>query len=186
MKSTADITVAIFAGGKSSRFGSVKSHAMIDGKEFGARIIDTLKIAGFNEIILVGGDPEDGDRWGVQFLHDLYFESGPFGALITAMRSCKTNILMTLPCDVPYIDAESCKVVSNLSESFEVRVAITDSPQWLCSAWRISSFETLEAKFRMGERSIHKVIEKMKVEYVEISKDILININEPKQLKSRS
>lgn len=186
MKSPANTTVAIFAGGKSSRFGSVKSHALINGKEFGARIIDTLKIGGFTEIFLVGGEPEDADRWGVKFLYDLYFESGPLGALITAMRSCETDILMTLPCDVPYIDAESCKVLSDLSEPFDVRVPITDSPQWLCSAWRTSIVESLEAEFRLGERSIHKVIEKLKVEYVEISNDILLNINEPSQLKSRS
>ncbi len=186
MKSLANTTVAIFAGGRSSRFGSAKSHALIDGKEFGARIIDTLKTGGFTKIFLVGGQPEDADRWGVKFLYDLYFESGPLGALITAMRSCETNILMTLPCDVPYIEAESCKVLSNLSERFDVRVAITDSPQWLCSTWRTSIVESLEAEFQLGERSIHKVIEKLKAEYVEISKDVLLNINEPNQLKSRS
>ncbi len=185
MNSLAHTTVAIFAGGKSSRFGSNKSHALINGKEFGARIIDTLKIAGFTEIFLVGGDPDDANRWGADYLCDLYHESGPLGALITAMRSCETDILMTLPCDVPYIDEKSCKVLSDLSASIEVRVAIAGSPQWLCSAWRTSGLELIESEFRSGERSIHKVIEKLRVEYVEISKEVLININEPSQLKLR-
>ena len=185
MKMVDQTTVAVFAGGKSSRFGSVKSHALINGKEFGAQIIDTIKLAGFTKIVLVGGDPEDADRWGVKFLQDLYFESGPLGALITAMRSCKTDFLMTLPCDVPYIDEHCCDVLSELHQGFEVRVAVTDSPQWLCATWRISSIDAIHAEFHGGERSIHKVIEKLKVEYVDIAEDLLININQPNQLKSR-
>ena len=185
MKMADKTTVAVFAGGKSSRFGSVKSHALINGKEFGARIIDTIKLAGFTEIVLVGGDPNDATRWGVNFVQDLYFESGPLGALITAMHSCRTDFLMTLPCDVPYIDERCCEVLSDLHKGFEVRVAVTDSPQWLCATWRISIIDVIDAEFHGGERSIHKVIEKLKVEYVDIAEDLLKNINQPNQLKFR-
>ena len=185
MKMADKTTVAVFAGGKSSRFGSVKSHALINGKEFGARIIDTIKLAGFTEIVLVGGDPNDATRWGVNFVQDLYFESGPLGALITAMHSCRTDFLMTLPCDVPYIDEQCCEVLSDLHKGFEVRVAVTDSPQWLCATWRISIIDVIDAEFHGGERSIHKVIEKLKVEYVDIAEDLLKNINQPNQLKFR-
>ena len=185
MKITDQTTVAVFAGGKSSRFGSVKSHALINGKEFGARIIDTIKLAGFTEIVLVGGDPNDATRWGVNFVQDLYFESGPLGALIPAMHSCRTDFLMTLPCDVPYINEQCCEVLSDLHKGFEVRVAVTDSPQWLCATWRISIIDVIDAEFHGGERSIHKVIEKLKVEYVDIAEDLLKNINQPNQLKFR-
>ena len=185
MKMADKTTVAVFAGGKSSRFGSVKSHALINGKEFGARIIDTIKLAGFTKIVLVGGDPNDATRWGVNFVQDLYFESGPLGALITAMHSCRTDFLMTLPCDVPYINEQCCEVLSDLHKGFEVRVAVTDSPQWLCATWRISIIDVIDAEFHGGERSIHKVIEKLKVEYVDIAEDLLKNINQPNQLKFR-
>ncbi len=183
MNHVADTSVVILAGGKSKRFGSSKINAKIDGVEFGELIIGTLKSAGFKNLSLVGGSPNDARRWGVGNIEDRYPDSGPFGALITAMRECESENLMVLPCDVPYIDESSCRLVSNISDGFDSRIAQTDSPQWLCSTWRISLREFLEREFETGERTIHKVAEKLKIEFVELPKSKLINVNEPSQLK---
>ena len=65
MKVGTDTSVAIYAGGKSSRFGSPKIKAKINDHEFGLLIIETLKRAGLRNISLIGGDSEDARRWGV-------------------------------------------------------------------------------------------------------------------------
>ena len=184
MNTQANTNVAILAGGKSIRFGSPKVNAKVNGLEFGEMIIRALRGAGFSEICLVGGDAHDAKRWSVAFVPDLYVDSGPLGALISAMRASETEILLTLPCDVPFINSESCKAISELSNNFDVRVAITDSPQWLCSSWRTSITDFLVHEFELGERAIQKVVEKLKIEFVEISPDVLINVNEKSQLRS--
>lgn len=183
MSFVADTSVAIFAGGKSSRFGSPKIRAKINGDEFGLLIINTLKRAGFTNISLIGGDLENARRWGVDFFEDVYPDSGPLGALLTAMQACRSESLMTLPCDVPFIDVDTCQRLCNLSTGVDVRVAHTDSPQWLSSTWRRASFDLIERDFQSGERAIHRVIEKLKFEFVDISGEILLNVNEPNQLK---
>ena len=177
-------SVVILAGGKSKRFGSSKINAKINGVEFGEIIIDTLKSAGFKNLSLVGGNPNDASRWGVGNIKDRYPDSGPLGALITAMRECVTENLMVLPCDIPYIDEYSCDLLSNISDGFDLRVAKTESPQWLCSTWRISVCEFLEREFETGERAIHKVSEKLKIEFVQLPNSALINVNEPGQIQT--
>ena len=177
-------SVVILAGGKSKRFGSPKINAKINGIEFGEIIISTLRNAGFKNLSLVGGSPNDASRWGVGNINDQYPDSGPLGALITAMRECVTESLMILPCDVPYIDETSCDLLSNISDGFDLRVAKTDSPQWLCSTWQISAREFLEREFETGERAIHKVSEKLKIEFVQLPNSALINVNEPGQIQT--
>jgi molybdopterin-guanine dinucleotide biosynthesis protein A len=183
MSLVADTSVAIYAGGKSSRFGSPKIKAKINDHEFGLLIVETLKRAGLKNISLIGGDEDDARRWGVDFLADDYPDSGPLGALVTAMRACRSGRLLTLPCDVPFIDEETCLQLCKLENSVDVRVARTDAPQWLCSTWRRSTSETLEREFKSGERAIHRVIEKLKFEFVDVSSKILLNVNEPQHLK---
>jgi molybdenum cofactor guanylyltransferase len=183
MKSGPDTSVAIYAGGKSSRFGSPKIKAKINDHEFGLLIVETVKRAGFRNISLIGGDSNDARRWGVDFHEDVYPESGPLGALLTALQMCKTERLMTLPCDVPFIDEGTCRRLSNLAPGVEVLVARTDTPQWLCSTWRHSTYAAIESEFKSGERAIHRVVEKLKFEFVDVSSEILLNVNEPNQLK---
>jgi molybdopterin-guanine dinucleotide biosynthesis protein A len=183
MSLDADTSVAIYAGGKSSRFGSPKIKAKINDHEFGLLIVETLKRAGFRNISLIGGDSNDARRWGVDFQADDYPDSGPLGALVTAMRACRSGCLLTLPCDVPFIDEETCLQLCRIENSVDVRVARTDTPQWLCSTWRRTTSETLEREFKSGERAIHRVIEKLKFEFVDVSSKILLNVNEPQHLK---
>ena len=178
-----DTSVAIYAGGKSSRFGSPKIKAKINDNEFGLLIIETLKRTGFMNICLIGGDSEDARRWGVDFHEDIYPESGPLGALLTALQTCQTELLMTLPCDVPFIDEDTCRKLSNLAPGVEVLVARTDTPQWLSSTWRHSTYDAIENEFKSGERAIHRIVEKLKFEFVDVSREILLNVNEPNQLR---
>ena len=180
-----DTSVAIYAGGKSSRFGSPKIKAKINDNEFGLLIIETLKRTGFMNICLIGGDSDDARRWGVDFHEDIYPESGPLGALLTALQTCQTEFLMTLPCDVPFIDEDTCRKLSNLALGVEVLVARTDTPQWLSSTWRRSTYDAIENEFRSGERAIHRIVEKLKFEFVDVSSKILLNVNEPNQLKQQ-
>lgn len=186
MKQGVSTSVAIFAGGKSSRFGSAKSRAKLDGKEFVELIVASVEAAGLFDVVLVGGEPSDADRWGVRFLHDEFVDAGPLGALITAMRFCKTEHLMVLPCDVPKIDASSCQRLSVLPDDKDVLVARAKTPQWLCSTWRTSQFDVVVEAFDAGERAIHKVVQKLRTDFVDVSIDVFENFNESHQVKSQS
>jgi len=47
-----EISVAVFAGGKSLRFGSPKINAKINGREFGEIIFNTLRVRNLRKFFL--------------------------------------------------------------------------------------------------------------------------------------
>ena len=146
---------AIFAGGESSRFGSPKVNALVDGEEFGFRIARSMRQSGIDRILLVGGSEVDA----------------------AAMHISDAPILLTMPCDVPWIDVESCKQLSAIDEKFDIQVATTDSPQWLSSSWRRSALQHLEQQFASGERAIHRAVIGLKVNHVHLPQSALRNVN---------
>ncbi len=121
-----EVSVAVFAGGKSLRFGSPKINAKVNGREFGEIIFNTLKSSQFENVFLVGGEPSDALRWGVEYLDDEFPDSGPLGALVTAMRVTHSKKLLILPCDVPFIDLQTLETLMSINADFDVRVAISD------------------------------------------------------------
>ncbi|MFM8775373.1 MAG: molybdenum cofactor guanylyltransferase, partial [Actinomycetota bacterium] len=67
---------AIFAGGKSSRFGSPKISALIDDRSFGERIIATLRESQIRDLFIVGGSPDTAELLGADFVEDAFVDSG--------------------------------------------------------------------------------------------------------------
>ena len=176
------VTGAIFAGGESSRFGSPKVNALLNNEEFGFRIARSMRQSGVDKILLVGGSESDASRWNLTFVLDEVPGSGPFAALLAALHKSDTPILLTMPCDVPWIDSESCRQLSSIDAEFDVQVATTDSPQWLCSAWRTRAIQHLEQQFANGERAVHRAVIGLKVNYLQLSPSSLRNVNTPDDL----
>ena len=176
------VTGAIFAGGESSRFGSPKVNALLNNEEFGFRIARSMRQSGIEQILLVGGSEVDAVRWDLTFVADEVIGAGPLAALLAAMHNSDAPILLTMPCDVPWIDSESCKQLSAIDEKFDAQVAITDSPQWLSSAWRRSAIEHLEQQFAIGERAIHRAVIGLNVNYLHLPQSALRNVNAPDDL----
>lgn len=176
------VSAAIFAGGKSTRFGSPKINAQVDGVEFGFRIIRALREADISTIKLIGGDHNDAERWNIGYVADEFVDAGPVGALVSALRVCTSEVLLILPCDVPYINNKTCSELLRFDDEFDVNVAFTDSAQWLCSSWRVSLLETIEEEFEKGVTAIHVVAESLRVNYVNVDGFALQNINEQSDL----
>jgi molybdenum cofactor guanylyltransferase len=177
------VTGAIFAGGESSRFGSPKINAFVGDEEFGFRIARSMRQSGVEKILQVGGSESDATRWNLIFVSDEVSGSGPFAALLAALHKSDAPVLLTMPCDVPWIDSESCQKLSAIDAKFDVQVATTDSPQWLCSAWRTSAIKHLEQQFATGERAIHRAVIGLKVNYLQLSSGSLRNVNTPNDLQ---
>ena len=175
-------SAAIFAGGKSTRFGSPKINAQVDGVEFGLRIITALREAEILTIKLIGGDHNDAKRWNIGYVADEFIDAGPVGALVSALRVCTSEALLILPCDVPYIDHKTCSELLSFNDEFDVNVAFTDSAQWLCSSWRVSLLETIEEEFEKGVTAIHVLADSLRVNFVTVAGLALQNINEPSDL----
>lgn len=108
-----DLSGFILAGGKSSRFGSDKALARIEGKTMISYSIDLLKP--FCQTICVNkGDKDDYSYPEVYSISDLIPGIGPMGGIYSCLKTSETNYNLILTCDMPYISSDLLDNVINI------------------------------------------------------------------------
>jgi len=96
------LTVAILAGGKSSRMGTDKSFVRVLGRPL---IEDVLAhVAGIGaEIIIVTNRPEDYRYLGLPLFTDVLPDKGALGGIYTALHSSSQPHTLCVACDMPFV-----------------------------------------------------------------------------------
>ena len=97
-----NLTVAILAGGKSSRMGTDKSFVRVLGRPL---IEDVLAhVAGIGaEIIIVTNRPEDYRYLGLPLFTDVLPDKGALGGIYTALHSSSQPHTFCVACDMPFV-----------------------------------------------------------------------------------
>lgn len=96
---SSQITGIVLAGGRSSRFGSNKALAVVDGQSFLHKSLDILKP--FCSHILISGNYVEYEEYGYPLIKDIIPELGPMGGIYTALKQAETPYILFLTCDMP-------------------------------------------------------------------------------------
>ena len=98
-----DVTAAILAGGRASRFGGADKSALIVN---GTRIIDR-QLAALSpiaqEILIISNDRERYAGIGIPVVADRVPAAGPIGGIYTALVAARHEWVLALACDMPYV-----------------------------------------------------------------------------------
>lgn len=112
----------VLAGGKSSRFGSPKALATINGEVFYEKIIQTLNQTNLFEKVVISTSEELKDSFNH---HDVvvdlskYKNNGPLGGIYSVMQKHVSECYFVIACDTPKITE---KAISHLYHFFISRV----------------------------------------------------------------
>jgi len=128
-------SAVLLAGGKSSRFGTDKALAKIDGIELWRRQISLLRALGPQEILVAAAEPPIWIEDQLQFVRDAMPSAGPLSGVAAALRECATSHLLVLAIDLPQMTtdflqslidlrSETCGSVPKRNGFFEPLVAI--------------------------------------------------------------
>jgi molybdopterin-guanine dinucleotide biosynthesis protein A len=98
----AALTVAILAGGKSSRMGTDKSFVRVLGKPLIEDILDRVHGLGA-ETILITNQPAHYAYLGVPLFTDVLPEKGALGGLYTALYHSSQPHTLCVACDMPFV-----------------------------------------------------------------------------------
>lgn len=154
------LSVAIQAGGQSSRMGEDKALKLFQGRPLIQRVIDRLRPVA-DELIVTTNRPADYSFLGLPLFPDLRPGRGPLGGLFTALSSAGYSIVAVVACDMPFasadllntaaeilIDENADVVVAKTSEGFEPLHAVyrretcipaisssMDADQWRMISW---------------------------------------------------
>ena len=183
----------ILAGGRSSRFGGEKAAARLGGLPLLAhahrRLTAHCRIVGVNAprvsqagrlAIGLGAplvkDPPNAPRGPL---------AGVAAGLAWAQREGE-DLLITLPCDAPFLPTDVAPRLIAAAEGHVAAVACTaDGLQPLCAAWRVAMLEPVFAALVQGQHPpVHEILNAAgAAEVVFDEQDAFLNINTQEDLK---
>lgn len=185
------ITGVILAGGKSSRFGSNKAFADVNGRQLIKRVIAIMGSV-FEKLIIITNDPGEYSSLGMPMHEDLIKGLGPLGGIYTGLEKMPERLGFFVACDMPFLNEDLIRYITEIyNNDFDAVVPKID--------WKMEPLHALYSKeclpaikglIESGECMINKffqIIRPMFINEDEIKKyDPLLrsffNINRPGEL----
>ena len=114
-----DITGVILAGGKSSRYGTNKALARINGIPLIEKVIGVMGSL-FQNVVLITNTPDEYAYLELPMYEDLIKGLGPIGGIYTALHSIKKDAGFFVACDMPFLNADLIRYMVELRDDFDV------------------------------------------------------------------
>ena len=163
-----DICGAILAGGKSSRFGTNKAFAKLDGIYIIERV-EKVMCSLFRKLIIVADASEQYEYLGHEVFQDIIKGSGPLGGILTALSVADTKAVFVVACDMPFINKNLVNYMCNLRrDRFDaVLPLIKGKPEPLFAIYSTGCLKLIKNTLSEGNFKIKAFLSFIKVRYVE-------------------
>ena len=178
-----NLDAVILAGGKSSRFGSIKSLHIVAGKPMIRHAVECIEGAGANLVGIITSDElqQPLSEFGPTFVDDVP-DCGPIAGLLTAARIVTSDYFLVLPCDMPFVKSESLVAMADQCAQYGLTacVAADESGRLspLCGCYHQSIVTALVDKLSSPDRSVHALLKSInQVRSVCLSERELANMN---------
>lgn len=185
------LTVAVMAGGKSSRMGQDKSFVPFNGRP----LIETVlaRVAGLGqETLLVTNNLAAYAHLGLPMFSDMIADCGPLGGIYTAVACASHPHILIVACDMPWLNRDLLRYLIGLRETADVIV-----PRWgkypepLHAIYSKACLPAIWERLEARELKITGFFAQVAVRYVERSEIMLwdengrcfTNLNTPEELK---
>ena len=172
------MTGALLVGGASTRFGSPKALARIDGETFaerGWRLLGEL----CDERIAVG-KRADGLELPFPLLDDGRDVRAPIVGVVAALQAARNDVCVVLPVDCPRVTTNLLgRLADACREGVDAAVPQTGP---LPGAYRKTGLPALEEGLAAGELALHAALERLSAEIVRCNTSLLANVNTREEL----
>jgi molybdopterin-guanine dinucleotide biosynthesis protein A len=174
-----DLTGVLLVGGASTRFGSPKALAELDGGTLADRAWHVL--GELCEERLAVGKRADGLRLPFELLDDGSDVRAPIAGLVAALRVASNELSIVLPVDCPLVTAE---LLGSLADACtdDVDAAVPQTGP-LPGAYRRRALPALESAVDSGRLSIRDVLAELETVLVRCNTNLLVNVNTPEELR---
>ena len=160
------LTGVLLVGGASTRFGSPKALAVVDGETLAERAWRLLGDACDERIAVGKGDEE----LPFPVLADGVEERAAIHGLVAGLRAATTDVCVVLPVDCPNMTADALRALAHAC-----RDAAVPQTGPLPGAYRKTALPALMT----GELSIRRALEDLDVAIVALDESLLVNVNTP-------
>lgn len=176
----------VLAGGRSSRFGSDKALAEVDGTRLLDRAVALLRTVS-DEVAVVSSRSEH-DVEGVRRLPDLRTGKGPLGGMEAALAYARERgipTVLVLACDLPSVDEALLRaLLAGLGDAPAAALSRDGAPGFepLCAVYRTSCLESLGSLLDQGRFQARALFERVGGRILAGPPGGLHNVNEPNDL----
>jgi molybdenum cofactor guanylyltransferase len=191
---SAEVTAFILAGGKSTRMGTDKAFAMLDGRTLLARALELARSV--TPDARIAGDPAK--FWPfAPVVEDVFPGCGPLGGIHAALRSSQTDLNLILAVDVPFVSPALLQYLTDRARDSAATVTVAQAGggwQPLCAVYRRDFADAAEKALRAGrykidalfEASRTQLIAEAELESAGFSPNMFRNLNTPGELAEAS
>jgi len=186
-----DVTIALIAGGKSSRMGTDKSFVELAGTPLIEHLM--VRVDGLANTILITNRPDDYVHLGLPMFSDVIPEKGSLGGIYSAIHHSQSEWTLALACDMPFVSAELLRYMVGLrDESLDVIVPRVDKyPQGLHALYRRTCLEPIRARIDADRLKVIGFYGDVRVRYLDeaeyekfdSAKQSFFNVNTPQDLE---
>jgi molybdenum cofactor guanylyltransferase len=154
------LTGILLAGGESSRFGSPKELAQLEGETLADRAWRLLEEACDERIVVGPGGVADPG-------------TGPVAAIAAGLRGATHDVAVVVPVDMPLLTPGALRLLADACRD----AAVAQAGPLPCAVARraLPAFET-------GERRLRTVMDALDTVRIELDPELLANVNTPADL----
>jgi molybdopterin-guanine dinucleotide biosynthesis protein A len=121
------LSIAIQAGGNSSRMGEDKALRPFLGQPLIERVIARVRAAG-DEVLITANRPEAYQYLGLPVFPDVKPGRGALGGLFTALSCAREPIVAVVACDLPFASSKFIQAAAKILIEAEADVVIAETP----------------------------------------------------------
>ena len=186
------VTGVVLAGGKSTRYGTNKAFAEIQG----IRLVErTIRVMGsvFQRLLIVTNTPDEFAYLDLPMVEDLIKGFGPLGGIYTGLEAIDDEAGFFVACDMPFLRENFLRHMVSLRGDYD---AVVPRVRWMVeplhALYAKQCLPAIRESIHSREYQILKFFQKIKVRYVEeeeirrVDPDLksFFNINRPEDLES--
>jgi molybdenum cofactor guanylyltransferase len=164
----------VLVGGASSRFGSPKALAELDGETFVDRARRVLAEE-CDEVLVVGKAGE----LPFDVVDDASDVRAPIAGVVAGLRAAANDVVVFLPVDCPRVTAD---VIRALGDACHDAAVPQTGP--LPGAWAKSALPALEQRLANGPLALYRTYEELDVVTLEIDPQLLADVDTPGELEN--
>ncbi len=185
-----DVSLALLAGGLSSRMGEDKAFASFVGGTLLEWMRDRLAPL-FADVFIVAKDPSRFHGLGLPVVNDALTEGGSAVGVYTAALASPTERVLCLACDMPFVTPRLLRVLAERSAGFDVFVPRHgEYMQPLCAVYGKGTLEPYLNFIRSGGRRIFDIYPDLNTGFLEMDGGrygdpdrLFVNVNTPGELE---
>jgi len=174
-------SAAILIGGKATRFeGRDKSALLVDGQTILSRQLAAVADV-VDDVMLVGGTRRYETQTPVHYVEDVVPGCGPLSGLHAALTAARSNGVLLLACDMPFLCEPMLRYLLSLADEGDVVVPQTNRGYHpLCAVYSRACLDPAARRLARGEFKIASLFEEMRVRVV--TADALEAFGDPDRL----